>query len=102
MDNPQSDLGQMVVLPLCDLEQVTAPSVPLICRVSLITSFSQDSEENLVGPLVGGVCIIPSVLSHRSKDLKWWTSITAQLQLSFIWQAKDSTSSRHEGGPTPK
>ena len=53
MDNPQSDLGQMVVLPLCDLEQVTAPSVPLICRVSLITSFSQDSEENLVGPLVG-------------------------------------------------
>ena len=51
-----------------------------------------------MGPLVGGVCIIPSVLSHRSKDLKWWTSITAQLQLSFIWQAKDSTPWRCEGG----
>ena len=55
-----------------------------------------------MGPLVGGVYIIPSVLSHRSKDLKRWTSVTAQLQLSFIWQAKDSTPSRHEGGPTPK
>ena len=29
-------------------------------------------------------------------------SVTAWLQLSFIWQTKESTSSRHEGGPTQK
>ena len=28
-------------------------------------------------------CVISSVLSHNSKDLKQWTSVTAQ---SFIWQ----------------
>ena len=49
-----------------------------------------------------GECVISSVLSCRSKDLKWWTSVTAWLQLSFIWQAKDNTPSRCEGGPTPK
>lgn len=49
-----------------------------------------------------GECVISLVLSCRSKDLKWWTSVTAWLQLSFIWQAKDSTPSRCEGGPTPK
>ena len=34
-------------------------------------------------------CVISSVLSHHSKDLKWWTGVTALLQLSFIWQAKE-------------
>ena len=47
--------------------------------------------------------VIYSVLSHHSKDLNQQTSVTAWLQLkSFIQQAKDSTSSRHEGGPNPK
>ena len=34
--------------------------------------------------------------------MKWWTRVTALSQLSFIWQAKDTTPSRHEGGPIPK
>ena len=47
-------------------------------------------------------CVISLVLSHRSKDLKQQTSITPQLQLSFIWQAKENKSSRYEGGLTQK
>ena len=31
------------------------------------------------------------------KNLKWWTSVAARLQLSFIWQTKENISSRHEG-----
>ena len=45
-------------------------------------------------------CIISLVLSHHSKNLKWWTSVTAWLQLSFIWQAKENAFSRHEGSWT--
>ena len=47
-------------------------------------------------------CVISSVLPCSSKDLKWQTSITPQLQLSFIWQAKENTSSRCEGQLTQK
>ena len=47
-----------------------------------------------------GECVISSVLSHRSKNLKRWTSVTARLQLSFIWQAKENTSLRPEARPT--
>ena len=50
----------------------------------------------------GWGCIISSVLSHRSKNLKWQTSVAALLQLSFIGQAKKSTPLKHEGGPTQK
>ena len=42
------------------------------------------------------------VLFSHSKDLKQQTTVTARSQLSFIWQAKESTSSRCEGEPTPK
>ena len=40
-------------------------------------------------------CII-----KKKKQLK--TSVTAWLQLSFIWQAKENASLRREGGPTQK
>ena len=43
--------------------------------------------------------IISSVLSCRSKDLKWWASVTVQ---SFIQRAKESTPSRCEGRPSPE
>ena len=33
-------------------------------------------------------------------QFKWQGSVTAQLQLSFIWQAKENTSSRCESGLT--
>ena len=33
---------------------------------------------------MSGECVISLVLSHCSKNLKWQTSVTAQLQLSFI------------------
>ena len=42
------------------------------------------------------------VLSCRSKDLIQRTSVAAPFQLNFIWQAKDSTPSRHKGRLTPK
>ena len=49
-----------------------------------------------------GDCVISSVLSHHSKGLKWQTSDSAVTVPSFIGQAKESTPSRCEGGPTPK
>ena len=51
---------------------------------------------------MSGECVISSVLSCCSKDLKRQTSVTARLQLSFIRQAKESTPSRCEGGLTQK
>ena len=51
---------------------------------------------------MSGECVIFSVLSHHSKDLKQWTSVIAQLQFSFIWQVKGSTPLRHEVRSTPK
>ena len=47
-------------------------------------------------------CVISLVLSHHSKDLKQQTSVTPQLQLSFIWQAKENKSSRYEDGLTKR
>ena len=47
-------------------------------------------------------CVISSFPSCHSKNLKWQTSVTAWLQLSFIRQAKETTSSRREGGLTQK
>ena len=55
-----------------------------------------------MAPDMSGECVIFSVLSHRNKNLKWWTSVIALLQLSFIWQAKENTSLRCEGGPIQK
>ena len=49
-----------------------------------------------------GDCVISSVLSCYSKNLKRWTSVTAQFQLSFIWQAKENTSLRCDGRLTQK
>ena len=49
-----------------------------------------------------GECVISSILPHHSKKLKQRASVTALLELSFIQQAKESTPSGHEGGPTPK
>ena len=40
---------------------------------------------------MSGECVISLVLSCHSKDLKWWTSVTALLQQNFIWQARQST-----------
>ena len=45
-----------------------------------------------------GECAVSSVLPHCTKNLKWQTSVTAWLQLSFIWQAKEHTSLRGEAG----
>ena len=50
---------------------------------------------------VGGVCHFLR-LSHCRKDLKWRTSVTDQLQLSFIQQAKNSRPLMHEGMLNPK
>ena len=51
---------------------------------------------------MAGECVISSLLSRHSKDLKWQTSVTARLQLSFFWQAKESILPMREGGLTPK
>ena len=49
---------------------------------------------------MSGQCVISLVLSCRSKNLKQWTSVTTRLQLTFIWQAKENTTSRRVGRPT--
>ena len=51
---------------------------------------------------MAGECVISSVLSHQGKNLKQRTSVTARLQLSFIWQAKENTSLKCEGRPAQK
>ena len=53
---------------------------------------------------VSGECVIFSVLSCHSKNLKQRTDqcYISVLQLSFIWQAKENTSLRHEGRPNQK
>ena len=51
---------------------------------------------------LSGECVISLVLSHCSKDFKQWTSVTAQLQLSFTQQAKESTLLRCEDRPAQK
>ena len=48
-----------------------------------------------------GECVISSVQSCHSKDLKWQTSVTAQLQLRVLF-SKQSIPWRFEVGPTPK
>ena len=40
--------------------------------------------------------------SYVTGQFKQQTSVTACLQLSFVWQAKENTSLRSEGGPTQK
>ena len=51
-----------------------------------------------------GECVTSPVLSHCNKNWKWWTDqcYSYMLQLSFIWQAQENASLRHEGGPTQK
>ena len=53
---------------------------------------------------MSGECVTSPVLSLCNKNLKWWTGqcYSSMLQLSFIWQAKENASLRHEGGPTQK
>ena len=51
---------------------------------------------------VSGECMISLVLSCHGKNLKWRASVPARLQLSFIKQTKENTSSRREGGLTRK
>ena len=64
------------------------------------TEWLKWTELNQIG--LSEQCVISSVLSCRSKNLKRWSSVTAQLQLSFIWQAKENTCLSCEGGPTQK
>ena len=68
--------------------------VPLPSQGYVSQVKSQDTVPEMLGE-----CAISSVLSRCSKDLKLWTSVTAQ---SLIRQAKESTPSWCEGGPAPK
>ena len=52
--------------------------------------------------LLLGEWVIFSVLSCHSENLKQQTGVIVRLQLSFIWQAKENTSLRCEGGLTQK
>ena len=53
---------------------------------------------------MSGECVISSVLSRCSKNLKQWMNqcSSSMLQLSFIWLTKENISWRCEGGPTQK
>ena len=65
---------------------------------------SQQKFEAMDGPVLQ-----PRVVSQMDQcycsvvaQFKCWASVTAWLQVSFIWQAKENASLRHEGGPTQK
>ena len=63
---------------------------PAYFRLS-VNVFGSDPESQLSTlKLAAGFCwgksVISSVLSCHSKDLKWQTSVTVRLQLSFIKQ----------------
>ena len=49
-----------------------------------------------------GKCVSSSVLSRHSKNLKWQTNVTAWLQFSFIWQAKEKYILKAWGQANPK
>ena len=53
---------------------------------------------------MSGECVISSVLSRCSKNLKQWMNqcSSSMLQLSFIWLTKENISWRCVGGPTQK
>ena len=53
---------------------------------------------------LSGECVISSVLSSHSKNLKRQNDqcYSSMLQLSFIWQAKENTSSRQQSKPIQK
>ena len=53
---------------------------------------------SLIG-CVGGIC---NFLSSVSPQQKFEVMDRPVVQLSYIWQAEENTSSRHEGGPTRK
>ena len=55
-------------------------------------------------PLIifGGVCNFIGFVSPQQKKLKWQTSVTCRLQLSFIQQAKVHAPWSCEGGLTQK
>ena len=91
-----------VQLPACELSPSWSSAVLGLCLVGDELRLFQPGYIWVTAPDVSGECVIFLVLSHCNKDLKWWTSVTVQLRLSFIWQAKDSTLSRHESGLTPK
>ena len=51
-----------------------------------------------------GEYVISSVLSHHSKNWKWWMDqcYSSVLQLNCIWNTKENTSLRHERRLTQK
>ena len=56
---------------------------------------------------VGGVCnfhgsVLPQQKFGVMDTPVLQLGVTARLQLSFIWQAKENRSSRHEGSPAQK
>ena len=54
-----------------------------------------------VGDL-GSICQVCNFFSSDLPQQKFGVMDGPVLQLSFIWQAKENTSSRREGGPTQK
>ena len=89
-------------LPHCEFLPIWASAVLGLCLTGPELTLLQPGYIRDMSPGISGECVISSVLSHRSKNLKWQTSVTALLQISFIWQAKENTFLRREGGPTQK
>ena len=91
-----------VQLPSCKLSLSWASAVLGLRLMGAEPRLLQLGYLRVTATGVSGECVISSVLSCCSKYLKWQTSVTAWLQLSFIRQAKGSTPVRCEGGLTPK
>ena len=77
-----------VQLPLCKLSLSWASAVLGLRLMGAEPRLLQLGYLRVMATGVSGECVISSVLSCCSKYLKWQTSVTAWLQLSFIQQAK--------------
>ena len=87
-----------VQLPPHELSPSGASAVLSLRLAGAKLRLFQPGHIRVTAPYICWGSIISSVLSCRSKDLKWWASVTVQ---SFIRQVKESTPSGCEGRPSP-
>ena len=72
-----------IQLPQCELSPSLASTLLGLHFVGAELRLLQPGYIQVTSDMVGE-CVISSVLSHHSKDLKWRTSVTARLQLRVL------------------
>ena len=65
-----------------ELLQSWASAVLDLCLTGAKARLLQPGYIRVLAPDMSGECVISSVWSHCSKDLKWWTNVTVQSLLA--------------------